>query len=296
MAWITDGSGGFVVNGNVVTLRDNVKVDNVFNAMWQEGDGVSSGEHYWKIHFTSLENDGAGVGLTSKNHFKKGYACNAIEYSGNLSNGCGRLVGSFGPAPKEGDVIGIFAVFESDRLKVYIDVNGASLGLAFDVPASTFKSIYPIVSFKKSGSATCTKQTVIPNIIRAPTTFTGIEGDWKLTQFTNNGIRLTPHPYKTKISKKASEKYSWIVTVVNQMWTELSNVDGNWKTSGICSTLMDSDDESMQFENTVSSLMKQIKVIEVDGSGNLIVNSDTTSSIWTRYDATPSAFVGAPSF
>lgn len=293
--WISDASVGFAINGNVVTYVDSEGVDNVFNAMWEDGDGVSSGEHYWKIYFPTLER-GAGVGLTSREYFKKGYACKAINFLGNLSNCSGLLVGNFGPSPKEGDTIGILASFEGDRLKVYIDVNGESLGLAFDVPASTFKSIFPVISFHNSGSATCTKQTEIPDLAtRAPTSFTGIEGDWKLTNFEKNDVKLNLTRKGTaKIRNIGADKYSLSVRVINRMWTELSKVDGNWKTSGVCTTLMGSDPASMKFENTVGNLIENVKTVEVDGSGNLSFKSDAMSSIWTRYDATPGPFVGDP--
>ncbi|XP_037041832.1 uncharacterized protein LOC119078427 [Bradysia coprophila] len=295
MAWITDGSDGFAVNVDVVTHVDNKGVDNVFNAMWQDGDGVSSGEHYWKIHFPTLES-GAGVGLTSKDYFKKGYACRAINYLGNLSNCGGLLVGNFGPRPKQADTIGILAVYEGDRLKVYVDENGTSLGLAFNVPASTFKSIFPVVSFHSSGSATCTKQTEIPKVTsRASATFTGIEGDWKLTNLEENAVVLDlPLKPTAKLTKIDTDKYSFNVHVINRMWTNLFKADGDWKTSGVCSTMIGGDPESMKFEDTVGSLIEKVKVVEVDAGGNLSVKSDTLSSTWTRYDSTPGPFVGEP--
>lgn len=43
----------------------------------------------------------------------------------------------------------------------------------------------------------------------------------------------------------------------------------------VCSTLMGGDNESMRFEDSMTSLIEQVKVIEVDGSGNLSVKSDT---------------------
>lgn len=293
--WIDDGSTGFTINGNVVTHIDDQGVDNVFNAMWLDGDGVSSGKHYWKIHFQTLE-DGAGVGLTSKDHFKKGYACKAINYLGNLSNCGGLLVGNFGPRPEAGDVIGILAVFEGDRLKVYIDVNEKSLGLAFDVPATTFKTIFPMVSFHKSGSATCTKQPDTPNVTgRASTTFTGIEGDWRLTNLLENGFRLDlPCSPSSKISKKDTDSYSWNVKVVNHLGTNLSKEDGNWKTSGVSSTMMLGPPASMKVEKSVNSLMNEVNVIEIDESGNLSIKSDKLSSTWLRYDSAPGPYVGEP--
>lgn len=293
--WISDGSHGFSINGDVVTHVDNEGVDNVFNCMWHDGDGVSSGKHYWKIHFLTLE-DGAGVGITSKDHFKQGYACKAIKYLGNLSNGGGLLVGKFGPSPSAGDVIGILAVFEDDRLKVYIDVNDKQLGLAFNVPASTFKSVFPIVSYHKSGSATCTKQADIPIITdRASTSFDGIEGDWRLINVQENGtsLALESRPTST-IRKKETNEYAWSIKVCNGLRTNLSKKDGNWKTSVTCSTKMLGPPELMKLESLLSSLMKDVSTIEVDGSGNLSIKSERVGSTWTRYDSAPGPYVGEP--
>jgi len=294
-SWTHDGSSGFTINGNIVSYVDNEGCDNVFNCIWQEGDGVSSGKHYWKIHFHTLEN-GAGVGLTSKDHFKQGYACKAIKYLGNLSNGGGLLVGNFGPSPTAEDTIGILAVFEVDRLKVYIDVNGKSLGLAFDVPASTFKSIFPIVSFHKSGSATCTKEIDIPNNTdRAHTTFVGIDGDWRLTSFQENGVTLALQSSPTcKIKKLEGNKYSWHTKVCNNLGTTLLRDDGNWKTTGTRSTKMLGPPELMKLENLVSSLIEGVRSVEVEANESLSIKSETVSSTWTRYDSSPGPYVGEP--
>jgi len=293
--WIHDGSSGFTINGNIVSYLDNEGCDNVFNCMWQEGDGVSSGKHYWKIHFHTLE-DGAGVGLTSRDHFKQGYACKAIKYLGNLSNGGALLIGNFGPSPTAGDVLGILAVFEGDRLKVYIDVNGKSLGLAFNVPASTFKSIFPLVSFHKSGSATCTKQTDIPIYTdRAPTTFVGIEGDWKLTNFQEKGVTVALQSSPTcKIRKQEENKFSWHAKVCNNLGTTLSRVDGKWKASATRATMMLGPPELMKLEHSVSGLIEGVRIVEVEANDNLSIKSETISSTWTRYDSSPGPYIGEP--
>lgn len=301
--WITaDGSSGFTIDGNILTYdvshieseAEDEDYDNVLNAMWQDGDGVSSGKHYWKFEFLSLDGE-ASVGLTSKDHFKRGYCIRAIEYLGNLSNGYGCLIGNFGPAPKEGDVIGILAVFEDDRLKVYIDVNAISLGLAFSVPASTFKSIFPFVSFHEKGSATCTKQLEIPNnTSRIDTIFTGIEGDWRLIDLKENGIASElPCSVTSKITKMPEpHQYSWGVKVVNFFETVFSKVDGNWKSSIILTTLMNGEPEAMKLEYSIGSLVKEVKAFELDENGNLLIQSDKMSSTWTRYGAIPEPYVG----
>lgn len=218
---------------------------------------------------------------------------------GSLTNGS--FIRKFGPRPTEGDDIGILAIFEGDRLKVYIDVNGKSLGLAFNVPASTFKSIFPVVSFHTSGSATCIKQTEIPNTIdRVPRTFVGIEGDWKLINFEENGIisklRIVPiAKIRMNLLFLFRLNYSLLVHATYGWWlrTNLSKENGVWKTSDTHSARLLCP-EMMKLEQSVASLIGGVTVIEIETNGNLSIKSDTISSTWTRYDTALGPFVGEP--
>lgn len=298
--WLPDGSSGFTVNGNTVAHVDESGGSNIFNSLWEEGDGVASGSHYWKIHFDSLE-DGGGVGLTSKDRFKEGFACRSLSYSGNLSNGIGLLVPNFGAAPCAGDTVGIYASFADDRLKVYIDLNGASLGLAFDVPASTFDSVFPIVFFNTSGSAKCQKETDAPgSIVRATEPFSGIEGDWKLKELIpeNEGPTDVRAELKdtlsTKLRKDGENEYIWCTNVVNNINTRLWSDNDQWKTSHVQSTKMLGAPEDMDVEGKIIDLIGALSSINLNDNGELSIKSDALSSVWTRYDATAGPFVGEP--
>lgn len=298
--WLPDGSSGFTVDGNTVTHTDVSGGGNIYNCLWNEGDGVSSGSHYWKIHFDSLE-DGGGVGITSKDLFKEGFACRALSYCGNLTSGIGLLVNNFGAPPCAGDTVGIYASFEDDRLKVYIDINGKSLGLAFDVPSSTFKSVFPIVFFNTSGSANCHKEHDPPSsTVRLCTAFTGIEGDWKfkgLIQENEGPLDVLPELHATlatKLRKDGENEYVWFTNVVNNINTRLWFEDGKWKTSHTQSTKMLGAPEHMEVEGKINDLINALTSINIDDDGNLSAKSDTLSSVWTRYDATPGPFVGEP--
>lgn len=297
--WQPDGSSGFTVDGNTVTHIDESGGGNVFNCLWNEGDGVTSGSHYWKIHFDTLE-DGGAAGVTSTGLFKEGYACKSLSYSGNLSTGGALLVSNFGAPPCAGDTVGIFASFEDDRLKVYIDLNGKSLGLAFDVPASTFDSIYPIVSFNTSGSAKCHKENEPPSsLARLSTAFTGIEGDWKFKELIQEdesplaiSSELQPK-LTTKLRKDAENEYVWTTSVVNNIISRLWLEDDKWKTSQV-STRMLGSPEDMEVERKIIDLIGALSSISVDDNGDLSVKSDTLSSVWTRYDGSPGPYVGTP--
>jgi len=299
--WQPDGSSGFTVDGNIVTHTDESGGGNIFNSLWDDGDGgVTSGSHYWKIHFDTLE-DGGGVGLTSKDLFKKGYACKSLSYSGNLSNGGALLVPSFGVAPCAGDTVGIFASFVDDRLKVYIDINGKTLGLAFDVPASTFTSVFPIVFFNSSGSANCHKENDPPgSIVRAATTFTGIEGDFKFTELLEGNGNPLPvaselaSTLTTKLRKDGENEFVWLTSVVNNIISRLWMEDGSWKTSHTQTRMMAGLPEHMEVEHKIIDLIGSLTSINIDDNGHLCAKSDNLTSIWTRYDATPGPYVGEP--
>lgn len=298
--WIPDGSTGFTVEGNSVTHTDESGGGNVFNSLWDDGDGVTSGSHYWKIHFDSLES-GGGVGLTSKDRFKEGFACRSLFYSGNLSTGSALLVPNFGDSPKAGDSVGIYALFADDRLKVYIDLNGDSLGLAFDVPASTFDAVYPMVSFNTSGSASCQKESEPPNnTTRSATTVSGMEGEWKLKELLQENdepVSISSDllsTLRTKLRKDGDNEYLWSTAVVNNLITRLWSEDGTWKTAHVRSTRMSAAPEYMDVERRITSLIEGLSSIGVNDDGDLSVKSEALSSVWTRNDSAPSPFVGEP--
>ncbi len=300
--WVTDGSSGFTIDGNTVSHVDESGGGNIFNSMWVDGDGVAAGSHYWKIHFDSLE-DGGGVGLTSKDRFKEGYACRSLAYSGNLSNGGGLLVSHFGAGPCAGDTVGIYATFDDDRLKVYIDLNGDSLGLAFDVPAATFDSVYPIVFFNTSGSATCQKESELPSsTVRATQAVSGIEGDWTLKELSDGNGKPVTVPSEllstltTKLRKDGDHEFVWSTSVVNNLISRLWSEDDKWKTSHVQSTKMLGGPEHMDIEAKVIDLIGAVSSVGVNDSGDLSAKSDAWSTVWTRYDATPGPFVGEPFF
>lgn len=295
MVWIPDGSSGFVINANIVTHIDKSECDNVFNCLWEECDGVSTGKHYWKIHFRTLKG-GGGVGLTSKDYFKQGYGCEGVCYNGNLSDGRRLFVSDFGPSPVTGDTLGILASFEGNRLKVYFDINGKSLGLAFCVKALKFATVFPMVRFKHSGSATCQKQTEIPNIQkRHCTIYSGIEGDWKLKYINRIDLpamltRVVLSP-KMNLKNIGEDKFNWYMEVLNSFKTTLSKCDSKWETDGITRTLIKSNELVMEQEKQISHLMDCVDTVNLEHDGSLLIKSGTLSTVWRRYDATPRPYV-----
>lgn len=291
--WYTDGSDDFTIDGDVATCLGG-KVS-AFNVLWRDGDdGVTSGRHYWRIELQALDG-GVGIGLTSMEHFRKGDACRSIMYSGDLItggiNGSNCLVENFGSKPQVKDVIGILAVFEGVNLRVYFDINGRSLGLAFEVPASTFKSVRPMVSFFFSGSAVCTKVRNVPDItVRAPNVFVGFEGEWKLTKFDDADITVADAP-RAKFVFLEAGKYQWYV---DRLRTTLTFVNGMWKADAVISPGKSRNPERREEEKAIRSLMAEVRIIEIVKNGMLSVRSETNTSLWMRIVSVHEPFVGEP--
>jgi len=93
--------------------------------------------------------------VTDESKLKAGWGFKGLLYGGNLSDGSGLLVGSFGPRLKNGDVVGILCdLSDPSKVKVYFDYNGSSLGLGFDVPRDTLGAeVVPAVHFSETGTA-----------------------------------------------------------------------------------------------------------------------------------------------
>jgi hypothetical protein len=149
MSWKTDGDSKSTVEGNALTC--DPPEGNVANAIWSSG--IKDGKAYWKV---KMENGSAGclfAGITDLDKLKPGWAGKGLLYGGNLSDGSGLLVGRFGPSLKAGDTLGILCEVTADVIRVYFDINGTSLGLAFDVPRATLgEEVFPSVHFSEKGT------------------------------------------------------------------------------------------------------------------------------------------------
>lgn len=305
--WLTDGSPGFVTMGSTVKLTSNGGLGNIYNAIWRDGDrGVSSGQHYWQIHFPNLRSEivvgSTGVGFTSREYFTKGYACKSIVYNGDLNaSGMqdrerGRVVANFGPKIKDGDTVGLLVVFENHRLKVYIDVSGTSLGLAFDILASSFTSIYPLVSFHFDGSATCGKYLNIPTGIksRRENVFPGILGPWKLTKFDGTAIPypVAPDCVLSLTSSTKPDEYTWRI---DQFRAFLIHANGTWKSRNIILPQRKSTKGvNPEKDKKYYDLINGVNNVELDDTGHLCIRSTNISTTWIR--PTVSGLVGSNLF
>jgi len=305
--WKTDGSEELkVLSPNEIQSSQESSTGNVYNALWKESEeGVSSGTHYWKVTFSQVpEHSSPWIGLTDLQKFKKGWSFRGLMFGGpgNLSDGGGLLQGEFGPGLKEGDTVGMLVKFEEGKLKVYFDIDGKPLGLAFDLAASVIGASggFPAVHFSGPGQATIEKCAEIPsNLSRPEPVFNGIEGDWKLSSYKG----ATPPSHRsptlriTKLEGTATS-YSVFLHVINNISFKLDHdaSSGSWSSgdNGRISTLMGGSREDMDFEASMNSLTTNPNKVEVDPAGALNILKGDLSSVWTRYSTAKSPVTTDP--
>ncbi|KAJ6645840.1 hypothetical protein Bhyg_01049 [Pseudolycoriella hygida] len=152
---------------------------------------------------------------------------------------------------------------------MYPDESGQNLKVEFEG-----------VMLGNEGSATCTKQSAIPDDVeRLPLTFTGIEGDWKLNRL---GRMPQAFQYPTNCVTCGISKQ------------ENDDENGTWRRTYVVSTDNDVARPFMIMEKWITDIMLSASIIEVDANGNLLVQKDQFTSIWTRYDKRPQPFIGDP--
>ncbi|CAF3920752.1 unnamed protein product [Rotaria sp. Silwood1] len=121
MSWIIeqsdDASSAITTQGNTVTCQKEDFYGSPINVLWKD-PAEKSGLYYWQIDFLQLDTQGSvGVGLTTQDHFKVGYAIKFMEYNGNLADGSAGLICSFGDCIKQGDNIGILLNLTDSEMK-----------------------------------------------------------------------------------------------------------------------------------------------------------------------------------
>lgn len=298
--WVSDGSPEIVIDGTEAQCQLESSGGNVYNALWKESEaGVSSGTHYWKVHVADLK-DSIFVGLTSLDKFKKGWAVKGLFYGGpgNLSNGSALIVSGFGKHIKSGDTVGILVVFADEKLKVYFDHNGSSLGQAFDLPASVLNGVFPVVHFSGKGKASISKVSEIPaDLTRSVPVYEGIEGDWRCQEL-NGQPPVTDATLGIFKSESACDGKTYRIGlhVVNRTNGGIRFEGGTWQPTGpMMSTRMLGPPEFMTLEDQMGKLIGSPSTVKLEGTSLVISNTAAgLTSKWKRYSSAPNVVTQDP--
>lgn len=282
--WHTDGSDCFDVRGDVLSCQPPSDSDgHVFNAIWQEGNGMASGSYYWKFEFKLVNRD-AIVGVTDLKNLKPDFYTRCLAYGGNLSD-CSRLIfANFGPRFESGDRIGMLVEIEGGFMSIYYDYNGQPLGLAFKVPATDLPYPYPFVQFSGPGSVTVTREPVVPQPSpRALPDSVGIEGTWQLVDGDAT----------CSISDVQLNSFSISCRVANIINAAVRRVDGQWQSGPIMTTLMYGEPEKMELEKKLIQVIETLQTIYVADDGKLHMIGKDSQLVFESFRVIPMPYEGS---
>jgi len=222
--------------------------------------------------------------------FQQGWGCKGLLYGGNLSNGGCLLVGNFGPWVKAGDVLGVLLDVDDAKIRVYFDVNGRSLGIAFDVPRATLgNGIFPLVHFSGCGSVTVQKSQEFPSTTRAEETFEGFLGHWKYCSgsFDTTGEDLT---FEIRGTTNAYSCYLHVINTIRVSITR-DGPDAPFRGHPGATTLMGGPPELMRLESEMTHHVTGVFTVE---SGQLLITEGNKTSTWTRFTPSKSPVTDNP--
>ncbi|CAF3729964.1 unnamed protein product [Rotaria sordida] len=293
MSWIIersdDAPSAITTQGNTVTCQKEDFYDGPINVLWKD-PAEKSGQYYWQIEFLKLDKQGTvGVGLTTQDHFKAGYAIKFMEYNGNLTDGSAGLVLSFGDCIKQGDNIGILLNLTDSEMKVYLFLNGRPLGMAFYVQAPFPKPLFPVISFNTNGKARIIHSQQVPTSLdRQEKQFNGIEGHWKLVDYPQHSDCTGYHFHLFKQDESDQNTYRLSTRVINTM-NSIFHYDpstNQWQNYGGMSTMMGGDEDSMRKEDVISKLINDITDFKLKGQ-QLVITSNGNQVKLERYTLEP---------
>ncbi|CAF0899088.1 unnamed protein product [Rotaria sp. Silwood1] len=276
MSWIveeSDNTSAVNVNGDTITCTKDGYYGSPINVMYSDS-ASENGQYFWQIEFEQMsEQGGASVGFTTDDGFKSGWYLKGMQYLGNLSDGSGLLVSSFGDRIKENDKVGLLLQLSDVDLKIYIFHNERPLGLAFHVSSPYPKPLYPVVSFSSNGKVKISRAQQTPTSLeRSPEEFTGVEGNWRIIDYPS-------HPEcidcKFAISKESPNVYGLHAHVVNSMNCSLEYDPANdqWKSSPILRTRKGGPPEAMKKEDLICKLIADIQGLEAQGEQHLVIRT-----------------------
>ncbi|CAF3691605.1 unnamed protein product [Rotaria sp. Silwood1] len=259
MSWIveqSDNTSAVHVNGNTITCTKDGYYDSPINIMYND-PADHNGQYFWELKFIESATEGGSSAV------------------GNLSDGSGLLVQSFGNQIKQGDKVHILLELTDSDMKMYLFHNERSLGLAFHVQSPYPKPLYPVVSFSGNGKVTITRSDQKHGSLeRASSQYNSVEGKWKVLDFPQHPECIGCE-FKVQRHEHIENMYVLFANVVNMLHCNLEHnpTTNEWKSADVMSTLMAGPSELMKEEQVISNFLSEIQNVHVEDQQILIMRS-----------------------
>jgi len=278
MPFLLDDSGALEASGDTVSVAQKATQSTKFNALWQQGDGISPtnpGPHYFEVKI--LEGEGTWAGFTDQAHFGSGWKCKSLSYGGNLSDGGGLKRGHFGPNLKPGSTLGMRAEYVAvgdgtHRLDVHLSVDGQGLGKAFeiqgDAPAEV-GPLYPVISFStgpaRAAIATFQAPPAASLDVADQGPRTSVAGQWAVPS-ADLGVAAPPDLPQVIFSVDL-ERGALGAKVANMMSTGISQTPPHAATGGVRATMMMPPPAFQEMEKRVGDILGSVSGLELAEGG-----------------------------
>lgn len=269
--FVVEGSGLVGAQGNEVWVGEVPRQSSKFNALWK-ANGISLA-HPSPLCFTItvLAGEAVWAGLTTERHFGAGWACKALSYGGNVSDGGGLLRPAFGPRLNAGSVCTVGALVVGSTLSVSLAVDGKGLGEAFRIDLTEEDGpFFPLVSFSTAGArARITMEETIPDFLpakREEGPRTSIVGEWALA--TSAIVSDPPAGFESLTFTVTESPWAITTKVANVFRRSLSPAAPHGGVGPPISTRMMPPPPLQPLESKVGALLESVTSLALQDGGS----------------------------
>ncbi len=137
------------------------------------------------------------------------------------------------------------------------------------------------MSFDSNGKVKITRSQQIPTSLNCGSSqLYGVEGDWQIVDYPQHP-ECAGCQFEIKSRDGSQHAYHLHARVVNNLNCSLEYNPSSkvWQPSHVMSTMMAGPPEEMRKESVVSSLISGIKHLEVQGQGQLVIQTNSGEQV-----------------
>jgi hypothetical protein len=213
-----------------------------------------------------------------------GWKTRGMFYNGNLTNGSGALITSFGPHLKEGDTVGVTVTNHNKEVTFFYD--GRCLGTGFSLEES--KTYCPCVCVSGTAQIYFSIPATLPSEKDREREAQGIVGDWKLTEAVSESGSPVQVPQgrdliMTMHTGPNEKEYDLSMRVGNILRTHVTlEGGGTVKVGMVMSTMMSPPPELREIESFISSSLPKVQSMKHDNE-TLVLSGGELKMVFGRY-------------
>jgi hypothetical protein len=281
--WIGDGGGGEIQQEGPSLTLTAAKQGAPLNVRYD--DVTTTDDWCFEVVLVRVpKNSNVSVGIVNKDEMGPGWKTRGMFYNGNLTNGSGALITSFGPHLKEGDTVGVTVTNHNKEVTFFYD--GRCLGTGFSLEES--KTYCPCVCVSGTAQIYFSIPATLPSEKDREREAQGIVGDWKLTEAVSESGSPVQVPQgrdliMTMHTGPNEKEYDLSMRVGNILRTHVTlEGGGTVKVGMVMSTMMSPPPELREIESFISSSLPKVQSMKHDNE-TLVLSGGELKMVFGRY-------------